>query len=54
MSSMTEAKVQRISPKALGEKHWVAILVIGNADDHKKTVINANIAAFAAGFIGAS
>ena len=54
MSKITEARVQRISPKALGEKHWVAILVIGNADDHKKTVVNANNADFAAGFMIAS
>ena len=50
MSRMTEARAQRNSPRALGEKHWVAILVIGKADDHKKTVIKANVADFKAGF----
>ena len=51
MSRMTEARAQRTSPRALGEKHWVAILVIGKADDHKNTVIKANIADFKAGFM---
>ena len=51
ISRMTAARLQRSRPSTFGVKAAAANFVIGKADDHRKTVVNAKSADFAVFFI---
>ena len=51
ISKITAARLHRRSPRTFGVKAAAANFVMGKAEDHRKTVINAKIADFIALFI---